>query len=775
MHLSKLLIHFIDYREGAESREAASKQADATPSPCDNGAIISEAFPDPSEWPSPGQVSDSFRQMMTENGPVKCPDGPFPRAEKSNRRFSKAYCTRLLPNGERVERDWLMYSNKTNKVYCFACKLFGGSKQHDSRLVGGYSHWQRVSEVLQKHETGPDHIDAYLAWKELESRLRLGKCIDSQLQNAITSEKERWKAILTRVLDCILFLAERNLALRGKNAELGNPRNGNFLGLIELLARYDTTLAEHVRKIATSKGAVSYLSWCTQNEFLQSISDCVIGKICEQIRAAKYYAVEFDCTPDISKQEQASIIIRHIDINENKEAKIEESFVGFTTVKDTTGKGLAETLVNTLESLGIDLVNCRGQSYDNGSNMSGIHRGVQALIQEKNPEALFMPCASHSLNLLLCDAASSNRQCLSFFGTVQRLYTMFSSSVKRWDILKEYVDITLKPLSETRWEAKLDSVKALRYQLGGICDALEKLELQSKDAKICSEAHALSNEIMRMEFLTCLIIWHDLLTEITRVSIAMQSAEISLDTAVNLVAHLKDYLIQYRENGFEKSVSIARRIAAEFEVDTEFTQKRNRKRKRFHDENNTSDDPQEQDAQTHFKQSVFYVIVDTVTNELSDRFQNLGQIAEKYRFIIEMDNMTQEDMEESVTRYALSTSDVSRDIIQEMYPASRLLNEHRCRKALDKLNFILKRNLDLVFPNLTVALRVFLTMPVTVASAERSFSKLKIVKNYLRSTMDNERLTHLAVISIENKVARSTHFSEILDRWASMKARRVRI
>ncbi len=73
------------------------------------------------------------------------------------------------------------------------------------------------------------------------------------------------------------------------------------------------------------------------------------------------------------------------------------------------------------------------------------------------------------------------------------------------------VDITLKPLSDTRWEAKLDSVKALRYQLGGVLNALENLERESKDGKISSEAHALSTEIQTMEFMTCLVIWNDML------------------------------------------------------------------------------------------------------------------------------------------------------------------------------------------------------------------------------------------------------------------------
>ena len=59
------------------------------------------------------------------------------------------------------------------------------------------------------------------------------------------------------------------------------------------------------------------------------------------------------------------------------------------------------------------------------------------------------------------------------------------------------------------------------------------------------------------------------------------------------------------------------------------------------------------------------------------------------------------------------------------------------------------------YPFIEIALRIFLTLPVTVASCELSFSKLKLLKNYLRSSMDQERLTNLAILSIENPLAKS--------------------
>ena len=66
---------------------------------------------------------------------------------------------------------------------------------------------------------------------------------------------------------------------------------------------------------------------------------------------------------------------------------------------------------------------------------------------------------------------------------------------------------------------------------------------------------------------------------------------------------------------------------------------------------------------------------------------------------------------------------------------------------LDVLRYLHENRLQEVFPNFSVALRIALTVPVTVASAERSFSKLKLIKTYLRSTMTQDRLVGLATIS----------------------------
>jgi len=65
------------------------------------------------------------------------------------------------------------------------------------------------------------------------------------------------------------------------------------------------------------------------------------------------------------------------------------------------------------------------------------------------------------------------------------------------------------------------------------------------------------------------------------------------------------------------------------------------------------------------------------------------------------------------------------------------------------LQFIQKYNLGNSVPNIVIMLRIFLTIAAGVASCERSFSKLKLIKNYVSSSMSTLRLRNLAALSIE--------------------------
>lgn len=64
------------------------------------------------------------------------------------------------------------------------------------------------------------------------------------------------------------------------------------------------------------------------------------------------------------------------------------------------------------------------------------------------------------------------------------------------------------------------------------------------------------------------------------------------------------------------------------------------------------------------------------------------------------------------------------------------------------LQQIYAHDLQDAFPNICIALRIYSTLPTRSASCERSFSQLTLIKNYLRSSMSQERLSGLEILAI---------------------------
>ncbi|KAL6541603.1 hypothetical protein OROGR_011089 [Orobanche gracilis] len=92
---------------------------------------------------------------------------------------------------------------------------------------------------------------------------------------------------------------------------------------------------------------------------------------------------------------------------------------------------------------------------------------------------------------------------------------------------------------------------------------------------------------------------------------------------------------------------------------------------------------------------------------------------------------------------------------------------YRKMKAIEMLNYL--KDIDDCYPNALIAYRILLTIPVTVASAERSFSKLKLIKSYLRSTMSQDRLSGLAILSIERDLVKKVDYKSLIGDFASKK------
>ncbi|XP_074355879.1 uncharacterized protein LOC141695539 [Apium graveolens] len=254
------------------------------------------------------------------------------------------------------------------------------------------------------------------------------------------------------------------------------------------------------------------------------------------------------------------LILRYVNVSSNP-IQVEEYFVEFLKVDDTSGLGLSSVLENALVTLDLDIDNIRGQGYDNGSNMKGKHQGVQKRLLDINPRAFYTPCGCHSLNLALCDIANSCVKAKDFFGIIQGIYNLFSNSTKRWKILKEHIKISVEPLSSTRWENHLEVVKAIRFQPIEIREALLELAETDGDNDVRCRANILACfYIGNFEFLVGLIIWYEILHAVNLISKYLQSSDMLNDVAIDEIQGLINLFKEYRETGFMDAIKIAKDI-----------------------------------------------------------------------------------------------------------------------------------------------------------------------------------------------------------------------
>ncbi|KAL4123351.1 hypothetical protein QTP88_015547 [Uroleucon formosanum] len=302
----------------------------------------------------------------------------------------------------------------------------------------------------------------------------------------------------------------------------------------------------------------------------------------------------------------------------------------------------------------------------------------------------------------------------------------------------------MKPLSDTRWESRINSVKVVRFQTEQIYNALIKLsEVENIDAGTRHEAVSLADQLTDFKFLISLVVWYDILFQVNLVSKSLQAKAMDLINGSNMLKSTLEFIKNYRDQ-FDQFLVKAKAIADELGVDSEIKVVRKRiKKKNFDYER--SDDTDHRTAVEKFKHEFFYTLMDVVTTSLTDRFEILKIHVDLWNVLYDFKNAPENENEllkhcMDLHNYLKDGSDSDIDGVElctEIVNVKQLLIS--CLDVSSPLNilqYIFDYELQDIFPNLWIALRLLLTLPVTVASGNDNWETWKFQIKVIMTAAD---------------------------------------
>jgi len=462
--------------------------------------------------------------------------------------------------------------------------------------------------------------------------------------------------------------------------------------------------------------------------------------------------------------------------------------LGFYETASTTGNDLHMLLKKIFEDLGLDAESfLMSQSYDGASNMSGCFKGLATLVQNEIPRAFYIHCYAHKLNLCLQDACSSIKEVRNCIGTAMSLFSFFGASAKRsacfkniqqWENNSE-IATSLKRLCETRWASRSLAFDAIRETYKSILKSLEFIDLNDKTAA-GANAKSLLTACNEFEFFFTVTCLSEVFKRTSLLSVSLQTVDLDLAKANNLIkathASLEDI---ETDTFFETIYSDCLKFAKENNMNPPKLGRTTTVPARFKDALPAKKNHTNIRAKFH---DLFFEVIDHIKAELNCRFRE-----EDYKVAIALTNIIRTPLTAESDIKMLSDLNFYNHLVDFKQLKTELLTWGKCLetikdsqgikydsgKASECLRLFTEKNLSPIFPEILRVFQIYMSIGVTSASAERSFSALKRIKTWLRNSMIQDRLSNLAILHIEKLLTSQINLNDTINLFAASKDRKL--
>uniref|UniRef100_A0A1X7U2P7 TTF-type domain-containing protein n=1 Tax=Amphimedon queenslandica TaxID=400682 RepID=A0A1X7U2P7_AMPQE len=395
---------------------------------------------------SPRETEPDPMAVVTESEPNEPIDMEPEFGSNNNEGCSSRHVANSPPRDiakglEDKPHAWLEYSLSKNAAYCYPCRFFsaGIHKSDECFISIGYRNWKNATGRtgrLVKNSLSQRHLNAAAAWADFENNQQSQRSIRSTLSQARKDQIQNNRHYLMTIVQILLYCAFQKITLRGHREGEDSQNRGNFLELIDLVSRHDSVVKNKIHD--APKNAI-YTSHGIQNELLALLAKKKLHKICQAVKEAGFYSIIVDESRDSSKQEQMSLAVRYVDI---EEGCVHEHFIAFMQAEHQDAESLSSYIKQALITYDFDMNKMVSQGYDGASVMNDHCSGVQTRVREFAPLAVYIHCYTHVLNLVLVDSVRSVATASEFFVLLEALYVLVSSSKIHALFVKYNVSVT---------------------------------------------------------------------------------------------------------------------------------------------------------------------------------------------------------------------------------------------------------------------------------------------------------------------------------------------
>ncbi|XP_065224105.1 zinc finger MYM-type protein 1-like [Planococcus citri] len=634
-----------------------------------------------------------------------------------------------------TEVVWLCGCSHIQKLFCWPCFLFS-TKVDDPFVRSGVTDMGNYQNLKARHDKSVAHVQSMVDLVKFgKSRVDIG--ISKPYHDEIAKHNKEVtenRYILKCLIDVTCHLAQQEIAFRGHDEKADSQNKGNYVELLNLLALRDDKLAHHLENSTVFTGT----SKTIQNELIECISKVVVDEIKSEIRQAKFVSIMLDESVDISKKSQLSITVRYIP--ESDEHQVVERFIRYFDVSsERNASNLYDVVQKFIQEfeIGEKLI---AQTYDGAAVMAGQHNGLQKLISDTYKQAQFVHCYAHQLNLVLKQSVDAIRECRIFFETLSGFATFFSTSSKRTSCLDEVVQRRLPSASATRWNSNSKLVSVMSLVKEDLCYVFNIImnDADTWDSGTRASARGFLHHLQEFNFNFLLATFEKIFAQSTLLFDLFQLKIFDIQAATTKLEEFKTFLSNFR-NKFDEVYGKV--LDAVSKVTNE------PKRRRAAGEL--------PEVQEHRR--LFYQIIDTVQMQVSERFAEIAKL--EYLALLD------------AKKFEVYSTKFPENLFRALmaHPHGKNFDSAKLRSQLlvtydstdlrgltihGLYKYLMSSGLSVALSEVVKLCNLIITIPVTSASTERSFSALKRIKTALRSTQGEERLSGLTVLSIEKKLLR---------------------